>query len=283
MASSYLQKRFSSLDTQMQTEINKTTADYQVRINQLENSRPKYEPSGQNIGGWILGAVILAFFTSGISLLVMGVILIGIKLMNNSKREQVAEQNRLLDGRVREMNRERDSKISEIKKRYAGKKAQEEASFKNKVKSARSKYAQKTSAKPIVDWLTDRFDKQIRALDRSPHIKQLSLTFTFQVNAGSVCTLKQISGYGSTPGSYGNADVFDLTKNLFTHLNDFEDRVGFAQAMAKFVQFEITKRFPKDPLAPSAVAPTVTITSDDDIMHLYYTVPNGKFRHATRL
>ena len=64
MASSYLQKRFSSLDTQMQTEINKTTADYQVRINQLENSRPKYEPSGQNIGGWILGAVILAFFTS---------------------------------------------------------------------------------------------------------------------------------------------------------------------------------------------------------------------------
>lgn len=283
MASTHLKTQLQMLDNQMQNEINSVTANYQQQINQLENSRPKYDPVGKSVGGLIVTAVILAFFTAGISLLVLVAILFCMKAMNTSQRESVDEKNRQIDGQIRNLTRERDAKLSETRKQYTGKKNQTETAFKAKVKASRIKYGQKTNSKPIVDWLVDRFVAQIHAIDRSPHIKQLTTTFSFRVDSSQICTLHYASSYGSTSGSYGDAHIFDLTKNLFTHLNDFEDRVGFSQAMAKFVQFEITKRFPKDPLAPCAVAPVVNITSDDETMYLCYTVPNGKYQHATKL
>ena len=63
----------------------------------------------------------------------------------------------------------------------------------------------------------------------------------------------------------------------------FEDRVGFSQAIAKLVQFDMMTRFPKDPIAPSHAKPLVIITSDDSLMELRYQVANPNYRHAVTL
>jgi len=278
MESSYIQKVQSSLDDQLQASINNAKANCQTRIMQLQGYRPTYEPVKLKWLPIFVICGILAFFTNGITLIVFGLIALGVLLINLKRQMDVDDRNQYLSESITKAERERDAKIADLKKQFANMKYQEEESFKSNVKAFRDKYVQMSEIQPIVDWVATQFEKEIRAADRRGHVKMVSTTLIFRVNEFTIDVLKLAMTYDHLPkGGYTTVDSFNLSENNFTRIQSFERQVGLAQAVAKMVQFEITKRCPEDPLAPCAVVPTVNITLDDNTVHMHYTVPNGNY------
>lgn len=278
MASAYLDRRRQELEGQRQAAKNAVVSKYQNEIYQLDRSRPKKgDDTGLGCFSLIAGIVLTAL-TGGlflVGILVFVVIYGGGKLaMSNSQRQE----NEKIDRRIQELNGRMQEELRQTENRYDKLLVQEENSYKMKVKAAMAKYAGRTAqSKPIVDWLAQRYDKQIRSADRKPYVREIQAHFTFKATATEIQILSPLGN------NYGVSERYDLFKNRFNNLNDFEDRVGFSRAMAKLVQFEMISRFPKDPVAPSAVQPKITITSDDETMYLHYTVPNPNYKHAVNL
>lgn len=288
MASSYLIQKEAEYKAMADREKNEMSANIRNQIYQLQNSYQRHEQVQENTNGYKLaGATAAAGALFAFPPLLVGAA-IGAGagyLINKSRKDKVDAHNQSVDQynqqvsqQIADLQAEELVQCQKIDDKYAKKLEQETNRFKNSVKASRVKYGGRTAAKPIVKWLGDEFEKMIMNADRRPHVKDIQVVFAFRTEQYMVTTLKRVYG-----GAYGNAEVFDFNINRFHALPDFEDRIGFSQAIAKLVQFDIMSRFPKDPLSPSPAKPLVVITSDDALMELRYQVANPNYRPAVTL
>ena len=275
-----------------QAEKNQITSDINSKIYDLQRQH-KYVKKDESFMGLGCGCavvvtIILAaiFSLGGGAIILVGLIAtpIAAMLLRGNAESNAAQHNRDLDQQIDALRQEEARQHKAVDVKYSQMLQRETDRFKASVKASRNKYASHTAAQPIVNWLSAYFEKQIMNADRRPHNKNIEVVFAFRVDANQVATLKKVKVNNTM--KYANSELFDFNVNnvkRFHNLNDFEDRVGFSQAIAKLVQFDIMLRYPKDPVCPSHAKPVVQITSDDSLMELHYQVANPNYQHAVTL
>lgn len=287
MASSYLMQKEVEYKVQAEREKNQISGQIQSQIYQAQKNHKRPQQFSDSLPIGCLGSVVVLGIACTVGSIGGGGIL-GIGIVVTLVVAFVAHQMRLSntnthnsqqDQQINDLRRQEVDQHRAVDEKYARMLVQETNRFNASVKAARTKYGGHTSAQPIVQWLTTRFEKEIMNADRRPHLKNIEVVFAFRVDANQLATLKLV---GNT-NQYGNAEIFDFNVNRFHDLPDYEDRVGFSQAIAKLVQFDIMRRFPKDPVAASHAKPVVVITSNDALMELRYQVANPNYRHAVTL
>lgn len=287
MASAYLMQKEAEYKVQAQQEKNQVSASIQNQIYQLQNAHKRPETLSDFLPFGCIGAVLVVFVlgsmisADGGFIIAAGLILIAVItfMLYRSKLSKTNDHNDQLDRQAEALRRQEADQYRAIDEKYARMLERETARFNASVKASRAKYGGHTAAQPIVRWLDVRFEKEIMGADRRSHNKNIEVVFAFRVDADQLVTLKKVSN----TNQYGNAEIFNFNINRFHDLPDFEDRVGFSQAIAKLVQFDMMSRFPKDPIAPSHAKPLVIITSNDSMMELCYRVANPNYRHAVTL
>ena len=287
MASSYLMQKEAEYKVQAQQEKNQISGQIQSQIYQAQHAQKRPHQFSDSLPIGCLGSVVVLGIASTVGMLSGGAIfflgiavtLIGafvahqVRLSNtNTHNSQQAQQ-------IDQLRQQELAQHQAVDEKYARMLAQETNRFNASVKAARTKYGGHTAAQPIVKWLTARFEKEIMNADRRPHMKNIEVVFAFRVDANQLATLKKVNN----TNQYGNAEIFDFNVNRFHNLPDYEDRVGFSQAIAKLVQFDIMRRLPKDPVAPCHSKPVVVIVSNDALMELRYQVANPNYRPAVTL
>lgn len=272
---------------QAQQEKNRISGEIQNQIYQAQKNHKRPHQFSDSLPIGCLGSiVVLAIACSGAMIGGGAILLIGIGVTLGvtfvAHQMRLSSTNSHNSQQDQQMNNLRQQEVAQhraVDEKYARMLEQETNRFNASVKSARTKYGGHTAAQPIVKWLTTRFEKEIMNADRRPHLKNIEVVFAFRVDANQLATLKKVN----STNQYGNAEIFDFNVNRFHDLPDYEDRVGFSQAMAKLVQFDIMRRFPKDPVAASYAKPVVVIASNDALMELRYQVANPNYRHAVTL
>lgn len=287
MASAYLEQKENEFKAQAQQEKNQISSQIYNQISQAQRDHKKPQPMSDSIPLGCLGSVVVVILVSAMVALDVGKIfgmgLIGtvvITIVAHSIRSSSTNShNSSLTRNIESLRQQESAQLKAVDEKYAKLLEQETNRFHNSVRSARSKYSTHSTAQPIVNWLVARFEKEIMNADRRPHNKNIEVVFAFRVDAHQLATLKKVNN----SNQYGNTELYDFNVNRFHSLPDFEDRIGFSQAIAKLVQFNIMRRFPKDPVSPSHAKPVVVITSNDAQMELRYQVANPNYRHAVTL
>ena len=158
--------------------------------------------------------------------------------------------------------------------------AEEEKRYKSEASKARKIYGGSTVIDPIINFVADDFELRIRATNRAAHVSYIVAECFFDVEETQLCIFDTLPHSGQNYAS----KKYDFFINRFYNLPEFYDRIGFAQALSKRVEFEILRRFPTDPVAPSrAFKPKVEIDYDDTLMHLTYKVQNPNYRAAVHM
>ena len=298
MASSYLQKREQDFLREAEQKKHEASVKYSAEINKISSNYKKHSSYEDNMPIGCCGPIIISIIAmltlsdfilyeaSGSWLFKAFIFLIIsffalpyiIQRLGNSATNT---HNSNVDLRIQNVRNHEAAEHQQIAEQYKRLMEQEKLRFQESTKAARIKYGGKTVAMPIVKWIADQFETSIRKADRRSHLRTIQVPFVFDVDATAIYVKKWI--FNGHSGAYGKAEEYNFTIHRFTTLPDFEDRVGFAQAMAKMVQFEIMRRFPRDPVAPTAAKPVVTISSDDTQMILTYEVINPNYQHAVQL
>ena len=156
--------------------------------------------------------------------------------------------------------------------------AQEEKKFYDAVSKARKTYGGSTVIDPIIQFVADFFETQIKSANRESYTEIITATTSFRVDETQIC-LMQKRTYGD---GWDTWKEYNLYQNRFDNLPELFDRIGYAQALAKRVEFEILRRFPTDPVAPhDGFKPRVEIDdSGDTRIELTYKVENPKYKTA---
>lgn len=287
MASSYLMQKEAEYKVQAQQEKNQISGQIQTQIYQAQKNHKRPQQFSDSMPIGCMGSVVLLIIISmvgsinGGAILLAGIIgtVVITFIVHQMRLSNTNTHNSQQGQQINNLRQQEAVQHQAVDEKYARMLTQETNRFNASVKAARTKYGGHTAAQPIVKWLTARFEKEIVNADRRPHLKNIEVVFAFRVDANQLATLKKVNN----ANQYGNAEIFDFNVNRFHDLPDYEDRVGFSQAMAKLVQFDIMRRFPKDPVAPCHSKPVVVIVSNDALMELRYQVANPNYRPAVTL
>jgi hypothetical protein len=155
----------------------------------------------------------------------------------------------------------------------------EETRYKTSVSQARKLYGGSVVMAPVVKWISDQFVNSIKGADRGIYIKNISATLNYRVDATQLVVLQWLPHAGIF--SDGDRVIFDkgIGGCRYQNLPDLFHQIGFAQALAKQIEFQIISQFPKDPIAPSPkFVPKIQIDYDDCTMKLTYTVENPNYK-----
>lgn len=285
MASTYMndfrQRQYSERDTAVSAETSACTQEVERLQEGIKQPADftKYLGVSMIIGGSV--GLLLCFVISAYGLLVGFIIGVGLDIVIMTIWNAKNEQNTAMI-----MNRQEDRK-KQCKERCLmfnqncdREIAQEEKKYRDQVSNARKTYGGSTVMDPLIKFVADDFEVRIRAANRAAHEPQIVAECFFRVDETELCIFGSLPHSGETYSS----NRYNLYTNRFYNLPDFFDRIGCAQALAKRVEFEILRRFPTDPVAPSkSFKPKIEIDYDDTIMHLIYKVQNANYRAAVHL
>ena len=285
MASTYMDGFRGRCKTERDAAIAQENAACNLDVYNLEQQKRKQVTFSENMGqSMILGVIvgIVLCFAMGAAGIVVGIVgglavsafstssqNARINQINQDLAVQQEERKKLCQRNCANITRECDRKID-----------REVEDYKKRVAKARQVYGGSTVIDPLIGWVADHFEKKIRAADRASYAKTITAELTYQVAQNELMIMERL------PHSGGEHPVsrYSFFVNRFHDLPDFHDRVGFAQALSKRVQFEILSRFPQDPIAPaSRFKPSITIEYDDTHMRLIYTVDNPNYRAAVHM
>lgn len=285
MASTYMndfrQRRYSERDAAVSSETSACTQE--VEKMQRCIKRPagftKYLKISMIIGG--IAGIALCFAIGFYGLLVgliIGIVLdIVIMSIWNNRNEINAAKIMILQDDRKKQCKERCLMYNQTCDREI---AQEEKRYKDRVSKARKTYGGSTVIDPVIKFVADDFEVRIRAAVRAAHVSQIVAECFFRADETELCIFEKLPHSGQNFA----AKRYDYYFNRFYNLPDFFDRIGFAQALSKRVEFEILRRFPTDPIAPSnGFKPKIEIDYDDTVMHLTYKVQNPNYRAAVHL
>ena len=284
MASFYLDQKKADFDAQAQRE--KMQLDSEIQKQILDARKGVKSPNeDKKIGCGCASAAIVGIFSAAIFKSFWGVVVITVvvglicaSIGDSKEKDAVKTNNDNIEKQVAALEQHRQVKEREIDAKYARMFEQEKKRVEAAIKAARQKYAGHAATQAFVSWLDERFAAAIQNADRRMHNKYIEAELAFQVNEDRMYTLRK-----DNRGYYSNAELFDFNINRFTPLRSMEDRIGFAQAIAKLVQLDTLNRFPQDPVAPSGARATISMTSNDTQVTLLYRVDNPNYRMAVTL
>ena len=154
---------------------------------------------------------------------------------------------------------------------------EEEKRFYSEVGVAMNKYSGSEVIEPLVLWLFSYIETKIKAADRGAYVERIQAEMRFSVYSTGV----EIVEYLPHADKFQMVAEFDFFKNRYNNIEDFEDRVGFTEALTKQIEFQINMTFPEDPFAPKeGVMPSVIIEQNDCAACVCYDVENPNYRPA---
>lgn len=287
MASSYLQSYRAAREQERDQKIAKEEIECTQRAREIERERKKNYQYSKGVGYVLVVCVIGAWIFLGFSFesflvgVAAGVLTKGIVtgVGNSAVDSHNGEVDRKINARKQELeeqkqrlSRECEQAVDKEKQRYL-----------SVAKTARRKYGGSTVMAPLVKWMADRFERQIRTTDRKIYVKQIQAKLSYRVLEDRIEVLSQ----NPHQQTQSVDDTFSFRTNGLAHYNDlpdFLDRVGFAQALSKQIEVEIAKRFPCDPVKPiRGVRPKLKIEYDDCNIDLIYTVRNPDYTPPVNL
>lgn len=157
--------------------------------------------------------------------------------------------------------------------------AMEEKRYKSEVSQARKLYGGSVVMAPVVKWICDQYEPEIKAADRGISVKTITANFRYRVDSDQLVVLKWLPH----SGTYYDAEKIIFDKGIggyrYHNLPNLFHQIGFAQALAKQIEFEIISRYPHDPIAPAREhKPKIKIDYDDTSMVITYMVGNPNYR-----
>lgn len=269
MRSTYLEHMEENLLAQMREEQAETAYAYDYKITSLNRNRPeKGSLLRDALPGGIAGIAGLAISAP----VAIGLGLSGMAARHLSSSMGKQGKNADIDAQIQEVEQQKAAACQGIENKYRDMIQKEKERFLTVTKNARIRLAQTSAAAAAVKWLAARFETAIRQADRSAGSKLIQVDFAFGVRDHAVEALRWDGN------RYNVVELYEFSPNGLPTLPEFDDQVGFAQALSRLLRFEITNRFPQDPVLPSGFRPRVLVGSDDDIAELTYQVPNPNYR-----
>lgn len=267
MRSTYLEHMEEELLTQMREEQAETAYAYDYKITSLNRDRPeKGSLLRDALPGGIAGIAGLAISAP----VAIGLGLSGMAAKHLSSSMGKQGKNADIDTQIQQVEQMKAAACKAVEDKYRAMIQKEKDRFLTVTKNSRVRFAQSAAAATAMKWLAVRFEAAIRQADRSPGVKFIQTDFAFGVREYGVEALRW-------DGSrYAVVELYEFSPNGLPSLPEFDDQVGFSQAVSRLLRFEIASRFPQDPIAPSALRPRIFVGSDDDIAELTYQVPNPK-------
>lgn len=290
MASTYMTHYRKKCRDERDSKINTARREYENSEYNLTRGIKQHRQWGEfTKPGAVTSAVIsiiLMFIVKDTSILLGGLIAFPIltTILVTVKNNEIDRNNDAIRASCASLLKTFNQKTATYEKECDQKIAKEEQRYRATAAKARSRYGGSTVTGPIVKHLTDRFETEIRAACRDIYIATITAQLKYTVEADRIIVLKKLPH----SGSFQKAEELDFYKGIggqrYHNLPDMFDQIGFAQALAKQIEFEIRSKFPKDPVAPSpGQTPKVQIEYDDSTMTLIYQVGNPNYRTAVSL
>ena len=260
-------------------EIDNETA---FKVRKIESEICRQTPSGPSdptpywIGGGIVGILLWIFtglfFVGSIAFALIG---FGAKVMTeNMYQDEIRALN--LSKRVRT-----DNAKAEGKRCYQ----QETRKYQEATLKARKRYGKLlTSGKgyaPMVNWMAAQFDNEIRFADRRPHIREVTAPLYFIVEEDKIRARVHKAPVEKSEST--QFAVFDYTIRGFTHVPNYLDQVGLAQALALILEHVIIRRYPYDPSDRTRYPAKIHFDANDNEITVTYVAANGSYRHPQKL
>lgn len=285
MASSYLRSFRNDAAVKRDADLRTADADYnrdKLAVERGLRTAPKYSENMWSTfcwcaaGGLLLGIVLHVYIL--IPIAAAGGFAVH-WLIHQSKVDQVNRHNAQVRQELRDLEKKYHANCASIREDCDRRIAAEENRYKTQVLSARTAYGGSVVLQPIVDWLMTSFRSKIMSADRGIYVAVIGAEIWYEVCQSNIALKRKNPHSGSLEN---DGQPFDLKTNGKVHYKDvpdFYERVGFAQALAKRLQFEVAKSFPADPVAPmNGAKPKITIDYDDAMMHIIYQAQNPNYR-----
>ncbi len=267
MKSAYLEHMEEELLAQMREEQAETAYAYDYKITSLNRDRPeKGSLLRDALPGGIAGIAGLAISAP----VAIGLGLSGMAAKHLSSSMGKQGKNADIDSQIQEVEQMKAAACQAVEAKYRDMIQKEKDRFFTVTKNARVRFAQSSAAAAAVKWLAVRFEAAIRQADRSRGNKYIQADCAFGVREYGVEALRW------NGSRYDVVELYEFSANGLPAIPEFDDQVGFSQAVSRLLRFEIANRFPRDPIAPSNLRPLVFVGSNDDVSELTYQVPNPK-------
>ncbi len=286
MASTYMNNYRQQCRADRDSKISSEEYECRKTVNSLSSryqSRKKWSDYLKPTGGISAIAIIVFLLICPINVAVLcGLLLWPILnfIVVPTKNQKIDSNNEEISKQIRECEAVSRERCKAHEKECERKIEIEEKKYRDLVSKARKIYGGSTVIDPIIKFVADDFEVRIRATNRAAHVSYIVAECFFGVEETQLCIFDTLPHSGQNYAS----KKYDFFINRFYNLPDFFDRIGFAQALSKRVEFEILRRFPTDPVAPSrAFKPKVEIDYDDTLMHLTYKVQNPNYRAAVHM
>lgn len=289
MASTYLRnfrkKEELDRDNKINQEVSANSNEEYRLKGQFKNEVP-YSDHLWPIVGVCAGIGALIAFSAGIVMIpIMAAAGFLIrKVICSFQNNSIRAHNQSIQATIDENKRQMERNCADIRRKCDQRIADEENRYKALAGKARQDYGGSVVLTPIINWLMATFDTLIRSADRGIYQPVIETSMYFEVYETQIATLAKNphSGILTVQGT-----PFSLKRNGQVHYQDvpdFFDRVGFAQALAKQLQFEVLKRYPKDPIAPmQGAAPKAEVKYDDSQMQIFYKAQNPRYQAPVSL
>jgi hypothetical protein len=183
---------------------------------------------------------------------------------NNYENNQVNA-----DYRIREEESSIEKEIQKIQSDAQKRKNQYLTEFEINAQNLSAQFTESEPAKEIIEWMTNRFCKNIDAADRRNHIEKITVPFVF-----NVCKDKIICDFG-----HSDYEHFDFELKRCRNLNSPLEQTALARAIASAIQMNIIMKYPEDSTGTdisveisysySDYYPRTTVT---------YVAPNGNYK-----
>lgn len=286
MASSYMRKFRKDQEEARDQKISAAENKLSNLVRDNNNKKFKSTEPSESLMKDNIGTVLVISVILGIIIPVVGFILClgACWLIDSMKASQVQEERTAINAQLEAENKRATEKCvkecavyrEECRRAIEA----EEKRYLTGTKKARQVYGGSTQLDSVVKWLADHFEQNIRGASREPFNERITAQLRYQVSERELVTTLH------TPhsGLYQPVEHFDFFQNRLIGPSDFLEQIGLAQALAQRLKFEMHRRFPQDPIAPSrGFIPEITFDYDDTAIHMHYSVQNPNYRPAVHM
>lgn len=190
---------------------------------------------------------------------IIGAIVGVIKKKNCEQNEQSIQSQ--ID-QEREQTRNTINNINEQMKREC---AQYKAAFEAEAQKMSTQYAQSALVGEVASFLLSQLVTEINCADRRSCIKEVGVNFVFEVHTYKIAYQKS---------------VYNFKDNRCQNLSSPLQQTAIARAIASAIQYNVTKRYPKDASGTKYVLNTgYSYNADYVIVSIEYRATNGNYRN----
>ena len=266
--STYLERQLEQIQVNMEKELNNEKYNCSCDVNHLQKMLKRkfslgdyyYAPLG--VDDFIFLVVKVVFFFQ----LCM--------FYFPFKYIYIKKKNEKINKKIEERELECQRKCLEIQRLYEEEMKKAEEEYTNSVENACKMYGASGVMAPVINWLCECFEKSIFEADRGIYIKEITAELVYTVESDKMVILDK-KGYEWEKLEFQRG----IDGYRYSNLNGFIQQIGFAKAVAKHVEFEMSCKFACDPIASSTKhTPQFNSLCEDTKVTVIYKVANPNYR-----